>query len=476
MKLFPWRVFWQFVLSQWIVFSILGFVFGFALFSELNPPAAFRWVGMKWFLFYSLVTFLGSLLNAFRFSRPIQRTLYLALKMANKKQTEGYEPPAADLFDEEIGEYSELEQSLNRIAKKLRKKKEQLQREREENEAFMGSVQEGLMSISSQEKLLFFNSQFATLFMHSSQMGRADLSLSDIFRQPEIYTAFKAVLMERQTQKVTLKLATQLEQGPRHFAISLTPLRHPKTQEIYGVIGVFHDISDIKLAEKIRIDFVENASHELRTPLTTVKGYIETLKTDLQSGQFEQALSFTEVISKNVDRLIELVNDLLSLSALESNAELKLEMMNPQQISDQIVGELLVLASQKNQVIRVICDVEPFLADIRKVEQVLRNLVLNAIKYIPQGKTIQIRWESLADKRVALRVIDDGPGIAIEHHARLFERFYRVDRGRARDTGGTGLGLAIVKHIMQSHGGQAQIRSQLGKGSEFICFFPNWNR
>jgi two-component system phosphate regulon sensor histidine kinase PhoR len=270
-----------------------------------------------------------------------------------------------------------------------------------------------------------------------------------------------------------MRLSTQLELQPRYFAISLTPLRHTKTLEVYGVIGVFHDISDIKLTEQIRIDFVGNASHELRTPLTTVKGYIETLKQDLQDKHYDQALQFTEIVSKNVDRLIELVSDLLSLSTLESNPELNLELMEPLKVSEQVIAELARLALEKHQVIRVIGQVPPFLADIRKVEQVLRNLVQNAIKYIPEGKSIQIRWEPHVDGRVALRVIDDGPGIPLEHHSRLFERFYRIDRGRARDMGGTGLGLAIVKHIMMIHGGQVQLKSQLGQGSEFICYFPD---
>jgi two-component system phosphate regulon sensor histidine kinase PhoR len=170
---------------------------------------------------------------------------------------------------------------------------------------------------------------------------------------------------------------------------------------------------------------------------------------------------------------MDLVNDLLSISTLESaSSELRLELINPLQISEHVVADLAVLAGDKNISIRVIGEVPPFVADSRKLEQVLKNLVSNAVKYIPQGRSVQIRWESDDKRNIVLRVIDDGQGISDEHLDRLFERFYRIDKGRARDAGGTGLGLAIVKHIMQSHGGSVSVRSKENKGSEFTCVFP----
>jgi two-component system phosphate regulon sensor histidine kinase PhoR len=176
-----------------------------------------------------------------------------------------------------------------------------------------------------------------------------------------------------------------------------------------------------------------------------------------------------------VDRLTDLVADLLSISALESNAEVKLEAVNPLLLSEHIVSELAPFVGEKNQVVMIVGaeEISGFHADVRKLEQVLRNLVTNAVKYIPSGGSIQIRWQRGEKGSVILRVIDNGPGIPEEHHDRLFERFYRIDKGRSRDVGGTGLGLAIVKHIMQSHGGAVQVKSQAGKGAEFICVFPN---
>ncbi|MBX2988926.1 MAG: PAS domain-containing protein [Bdellovibrionaceae bacterium] len=419
-----------------------------------------------------------ALLSAFtswRFTRPIQRALRKAMRVAGKRYArlndDGGEEPG--LFEDEPGEYSELVLALDRIDKKLKKRKEQLTREREENAAFMSSVQEGLISVNADGRLLYFNSQFAALFLPPSALQpEQSVSLTDAIRVPEIYESFRRVLEKGVTQKVQVRLGTRLDNQPRDFSVSMNPLRQGKTGEIRGVIGIFHDITDIKKAERIRIEFVGNASHELRTPLTSIKGYLETLKEDFQAGRLDHAGNFISIISSNVNRLIELVNDLLSLSALEHHSELQLETVNALMLSDHVVKELAGMAAEKNQVIRVTGVVPPFLADARKVEQVLRNLVSNAIKYIPDSKQIHIRWDKGPKGEIVLSVADNGAGIPEEHHQRLFERFYRIDRGRSRDAGGTGLGLAIVKHIMQSHGGNVMVKSQMGVGSEFICTFP----
>jgi two-component system phosphate regulon sensor histidine kinase PhoR len=363
----------------------------------------------------------------------------------------------------------------------MKKRRDQLQQEREETQAFMCAVQEGIVSVSPDLRVLYFNSQFATQFLDSKQMNSSvnstassSLTLADVFRYPEIHEGFLGALNEGRTFRVQVKLETKLEKNIRYFLVSVNPLRKNKSNEIYGAMGIFHDITELKKAELVRIEFVGNASHELRTPLTSIKGYVDTLKSDIHSGHYEQAEKFIDIISRNVDRLADLVSDLLSISALESNAEIKIESVNPLQVSEHIVAELAQFVREKNQVIMVIGaqELPNFNADVSKVEQVLRNLVSNAVKYIPSGKTIQIRWQKAENGDVILHVIDDGPGIPPEHLDRLFERFYRIDKGRSRDAGGTGLGLSIVKHIMQSHGGSVQVKSEVGKGAEFICTFP----
>ena len=467
---FPWRILFRFFIAQSLAFNfVLIFLF------LVIAPLTHEKTKTLWFLFVTFLVLntLVSLLISFRFTFPLHRLLIKTLQISRKKKSLDLveEQEEEDIFAQEDLEFADFERALQRISRKLKKKKEQLQRERDETQAFMSSVQEGLLMVSFDEKVLYFNSQFATHFLNSSHLGQKSLALTQIFRIPEIYESFRKVIRERTIQRVSLKILTQLDRLPRDFSISLAPLRKYKSSEIYGVLIVFHDITDIRKAEKIRIEFVANASHELRTPLTSIKGYVETVKSDLQQGNAKEAFGFMEIISRNVDRLIDLVNDLLSLSLLESQPELKVETLHPLQISEQVINELSMMAREKNQVIHIKGDVKLFQADPRKVEQVLRNLIINAIKYIPSGKNIYVHWEE-NDSQVILKVIDDGPGIPEEHHGRLFERFYRVDRGRSRDQGGTGLGLAIVKHIMQNHGGSISVKNGAESGAEFICLFP----
>jgi two-component system phosphate regulon sensor histidine kinase PhoR len=382
-----------------------------------------------------------------------------------------------DVFDNSVDEFSEIFSSLQRVDRKYWKKKEQLRREREENQAFMSSVQEGLVSIGARGEILYFNSKFAALFVDQVQLEKMkaegqDLILTDVIRIPEIVQAYKRVVETGAIQKITVKVFPQLSNQMHYFAVSLAPLISRSSQETISVLGVFHDISDIKKAEQIRIDFVANASHELRTPLTSVKGYVETLKGDVREKRFDQIPQFLDIVSKNVDRLIDLVNDLLSLSSLESNPQVKMERVYALQVSELVVSELNFMAAEKQIKIFIQSDISHFFADSRKVEQVLRNLISNAIKYIGTGGEIRVVWSQQESGETHLTVKDNGPGISEEHLGRLFERFYRIDRGRAREAGGTGLGLAIVKHIMQSHGGSVQVKSQMGLGCEFECTFP----
>jgi two-component system phosphate regulon sensor histidine kinase PhoR len=466
---FPWSIFWQFCFSQVLLYNFL-FVISLSIVSLQRPfGEAYFWsiVGQ-----YFLASFVISLLISWKFSRPLHKIILKAFRIASKK-FENNNEEEEDLLDEEMGEYAQMENALNRIHRKMKKRRDQLQREREETQAFMTAVQDGLISVSQDMKVLYFNSQFATQFLDSNQVS-STLLLADVFRHPEIHDGFLGALKQGKTFRVNVKLVTKLEKNIRYFSVSVNPLRKNKSNEVYGAMGIFHDITELKKAELVRIEFVGNASHELRTPLTSIKGYVDTLKADIHGGHFEQAAKFIDIISRNVERLTDLVADLLSISALESNAEIKLEAVHPLLISEHIVSELAPILREKNQVIMIVGaqEMPSFQADSRKVEQVLRNLVSNAVKYIPNGKTIQIRWQQTVNGNTQLRVIDDGPGIPPEHHDRLFERFYRVDKGRSRDVGGTGLGLAIVKHIMQSHGGTVQVQSTVGQGAEFICTFP----
>jgi two-component system phosphate regulon sensor histidine kinase PhoR len=230
----------------------------------------------------------------------------------------------------------------------------------------------------------------------------------------------------------------------------------------------------LKKAEKMRIDFVANVSHELRTPLTSIKGYTETLLQDLEDGRIPDP-EFLRIILKNSDRLLALINDLLDLSAIESGAdELHPANLDLKEITDHVVIHLEALATKKNTRISAQVMTDYLFADPKRLEQVLTNLIDNAIKYCPPSSEIRVTWLKESDK-VVLRVSDNGPGIAEKYLDRLFERFYRLDKGRSREMGGTGLGLSIVKHIMQRHNGNVTVESEIGNGTTFVCHFPVLN-
>lgn len=468
---FPWKVFWKFFFIQVAAFNVLMLVIVSIL--DLRYPMlpfVYNEVLLNFFIFSSVVSFFIS----YRFTRPLHKLTLKALRISSRRDYGDLIEGEEDLL-EDSSELSDLDLALTQIHNKMRKRKALLLQTQEESQAFMSAVAEGLVTVSLDEKLLYFNSQFATQFLTQDQLAKGNIWLKDALRSVDVHDGFVSTIETGKLQRFTVKLNTLSDALPRYFAVSVNPIRNEKTREVYGVVGIFHDITELKMSEQIRIDFVGNASHELRTPLTSIKGYIETLREDAKHGDYELAPKFLDIVSRNIDRLIDLVNDLLNLSTLESQGELRLSEIEPFVISEQVVSELAVLASGKNIVLRISGEAPVFKGDSRKIEQVLRNLISNAIKFIPSHSSVEVRWSQERDT-VVLRVMDDGPGISEEHLSRLFERFYRVDRGRTRDAGGTGLGLAIVKHIMQSHGGTISVKSSQASGSEFICSFPMYKK
>jgi two-component system phosphate regulon sensor histidine kinase PhoR len=227
----------------------------------------------------------------------------------------------------------------------------------------------------------------------------------------------------------------------------------------------------LKKAEKMRIEFVANVSHELRTPLTSIKGYTETLLQDLEEGR-EADPEFLKIILKNSNRLLALINDLLDLSAIESGAlEINVIDINPNEALQHVLERIEPVAQAKKTKIVTQVETKTLKADPKRIEQVLANLIDNAIKYCPAQSTITVQFFDEADATI-LKVADNGPGIPEKYLDRLFERFYRLDKGRSRETGGTGLGLSIVKHIMQRHNGSVKAESTVGQGTTFTCTFP----
>jgi len=368
---------------------------------------------------------------------------------------------------DEPGEWYDLERALNELGRKLQQKTIRLSREKTELRAIMSSINEAVLAIGHDRRPLFFNSQAALLF-DVDQGALSESAVGEIIRSPDLLHAYEECLKTGAQSRVDVSLEKK-GGGTQYFWVSFAPLRKKHNQEIYGAVAVFYDITELKKAEQIRIEFVGNVSHELRTPLTSINGYLQTVIQDIRSGKIDQTLSFLEIVSKNVDRLKHLVDDLLDLSSLQAGVELKRSIIHLPALTESVLRQV----DCRDHQVFTHFDVMELYADEGRVEQVLRNLVQNAARYVPRGGKIEIRWLRVPSGSVILSVKDNGPGIAKEHQGRLFERFYRIDSSRARNVGGTGIGLSLVKHIMQRHKGQVRVESEEGKGAEFICEFTD---
>lgn len=415
------------------------------------------------FVVFTSVSFLTTTRLVIPLGRLIEKT-----KRLRKMPFDVEEAEAAVEFQADVpGEWSELERALNKLGRELRQKTIRLSREKTELRAVMSDISEAVLAVNRDRRLLFYNSQLAVLFDLKGM--NSDRSMSEILRSPDVLEAYNETLETGKAIRTVVTIDVPNERLPRVFQLAVGPLRKKHNQEVYGAVGVFHDITELKQAERVRIDFVANVSHELRTPLTSIHGYLQTIRQDVEDKRYDQLEPFIKIVDGNVERLRRLVEDLLDLSSLESGKALHIETVPLRELTQSVLDQLPF----QDHVLKLNFEAETLQADPQRLSQVLRNLLENAIRYVPKGRTVEVSWRELPDGGVALHVRDDGPGIPAEHHSRLFERFYRIDESRSRSFGGTGIGLSIVKHIMQRHGGSVLLQSTAGEGSEFICQFPS---
>jgi two-component system phosphate regulon sensor histidine kinase PhoR len=294
------------------------------------------------------------------------------------------------------------------------------------------------------------------------QTPRIGVPVTELIRHPDFLSALRTALGSKQRETA---IAASLV-GRRSFSITAEPLPDG------GVVSVLHDISEIERVEKTRRDFIANVSHELRTPLTSIRGYAETLLDSKEIGNGD-AREFLQVIRRNAERMARLTEDLLVLARVESGEE-KLD-LRPHP-ARQLVADAASSMQESARAAEVEISLGTIpeaevLADSYAIHQVFANLISNALRYAQSGRRVLIGAEEHPGT-VEFYVQDFGPGIASEHLPRIFERFYRVDKARSRETGGTGLGLAIVKHIVLNHGGTVRVESSVGHGSTFFFSLP----
>jgi len=418
-----------------------------------------------------LASFIGVLISGFIaffflrvLIRPIRRITELAFQFTPESKTEKVFP------DDEL---VNLSKAIREMGNQLQKKIVEISQEKEYLQAVLRGMIEGVLVVDEKGRIRMINEALQDLFALPSDV--ADKFPLEVIRNAQLESTIREVVQEGRNLAFEMDVPGV---DKKIFEVNIVPILGGPVagsvdRKVSGAIAVFHDITRLKELEKIRQDFVANVSHELRTPLTTIKGYVETL---LEGALKEEvAPQFLQIINRHTDRLTKIVEDLLALSRIESREfRLQLEGISLAELIDDAL-DFVKGAADRNKISISRADLPgPILiqGDRNHLEQVLTNLLDNAIKYGHEGGRVTVSAIETDQKEVRIAVQDDGMGIPKEDLHRIFERFYRVDKGRSKELGGTGLGLSIVKHIVQAHGGRVWATSEPGKGSTFHCTLP----
>lgn len=365
-------------------------------------------------------------------------------------------------------EFVELSEAINAMAEHYALLVEEATRHRNHLNAILSSLVDALVAVDTDLKITIINPAACSLLgITPDSRGRY---LLECIRNYDLSQLFQQVLQEQETIQQEIQIFS-----PQHhiFRAIVSPIRSQRTGRLVGVVAILHDITEQKRLEQMRTDFVANVSHELRTPLTSIKGFVETLQ-DGAINDPESAKRFLKIMETETDRMVDLVKDLLELSRLEASDrswDLTTVDLNiiAQNMADAYYQRAQALGIELS--ISAEDDLPLVKGDATLLRQVIANLLDNALKYTDAGGQVWVTFARDGNNAV-LEVQDTGVGIQAKHLDRIFERFYRVDKGRCRQRGGTGLGLAIVKHIVEKHGGTITIESEYGVGSTFTVTLP----
>ena len=458
-KLLKW------LFSRFLIFTLFFFFLATALFyvffanykiSHLLPAFILGFLFASLIFTFLFVRLFHSLSRVFSFIHNINR----GKQILNTDQ---------DLYlDEEPGEFYELNLYLNQIKNYMRWQRKIISQESSELEAVVSALTEAILAVDQNKKILFFNDQATLLFSSQRKSHKSEVLLGEMIRNPDILSAYSECLQKGWAVKKTLSIGLfNIEEESSVYEITVTPLKRKESKRIHGAVGLFYDISNIQKTERIQEDFLTNVSHELRTPLTAIQGYVETLLFEIETNSKDQMKQFLNIIQRNVQRLVSLLNRFLDISKEGDYVKVKKETLSTEQITNSIIKDLHI----NNHQLKTDFSQKTVQADKWLLKRVLYNLMDNAIKYVPANRLIELSWTK-EGKEVLLKVRDEGEGISTYHKSRLFERFYRVDPSRTAIKG-AGIGLSIVKQLMERHGGSVRAESELNKGSTFICSFPD---
>jgi two-component system, OmpR family, phosphate regulon sensor histidine kinase PhoR len=403
------------------------------------------------------VAFLGATLIAWLLSARIGERVRQIAALAGRYRAGDLTPSRLDFGDDELGAVARsLDESVHEVGRRLAEQA----RDRGRMEAILAGMVEGVVVVDSQGRLQLANEAARRILqLDSVAIGRPYV---ETIRHPAIAELVAAALGDRTPPPLQLS-------PPRDASRTIVARAAPATGEgPHAVVVVLHDITDLRRADQIRRDFVANVSHELRTPLTAIRGYVEALAESDTSP--EDSGRFLAIITRHTERMERLVKDLLRLARLDAGQEtLDVVACDARALVQSAAGDL---AGDRHRIeIAVAPGAQTVRADPAKLHDALANLVANAVTYAPEHTVIHIDVRP-DGRRIAISVSDEGPGIPEEDLSRVFERFYRVDKSRARDPGGTGLGLAIVRHLVELHGGEVRAENRAEGGARFTMTLP----
>jgi two-component system phosphate regulon sensor histidine kinase PhoR len=436
-----------------------GYIFLSTKMGELKEAYAQIW----WILSISLgialivIIFLGITITS-KYTKPIESAVNVAMELAKGNYR-------ARAKVNRLDETGMLGTSINMLAQNLQELVKAQEMHQDRLSVLIENMGAGLILIDSRGYINLINKGYIEIF----HVNPSDY-LSKLYYEVIDYEEINQLIAEvfRTEQKVSKQLLVPLFIERRYFVVYGVPIIG-MNNVWKGVLLVFHDITELKKLEQMRKDFVANVSHELKTPVTSIKGFTETLLDGAMNNQ-ETLEAFLSIILKESDRLQSLILDLLELSKIEQQGfQLSIQKLDLRLLLEEVITIINGKAVEKDMRLKFFCKLEKVFieGDADRLKQVFINLIGNAINYTPREGEVTVILLGNGEN-VRIHVKDSGVGIEKEEIPRIFERFYRVDRARSRNSGGTGLGLAIVKHLVEAHQGTISVRSELGKGSEFI--------
>jgi len=425
--------------------------------SESIAPVTL-WLTVSGIISLILATVLAYFISGIA-ANPIMRLTESAKRLASGDLT----VRTRVLSRDEVGE---LGRAFNDLAGALENKIVELRHERDLLSAVINGMSEGVLVTYADDRVMISNTAAGRIFSLDSDI--TDRPVAEVLRYPEIHAA----IAEAKKSSAVIEREIDLT-GLNRRTLMIHAVQLHLRDEPSRIVIVFHDITNLRRLERVRRDFVANVSHELRTPVATIRGYAETLL-NVSREKSETPMEFIEIIEHHSHRLSSLIEDLLELSGIESEEfSLNPEDLSLKEVVADAVSSVRHTADLKQ--LDITMSIDPDTVDIRADEKalyrILLNLLDNAVKYTPDSGKIRVS-SSVEDGSLKITVEDSGIGIDPKHFPRIFERFYRVDKGRSRDLGGTGLGLAIVKHLAGAMDGEISVESRPGKGSSFTVRLP----